>query len=129
MMHKISERLLFSASWTFSSGNAVTLPIGRFAFQDMEHANRDYVPQFMARNSFRMPSVHRLDLGIVYKLRPKKGEADLTFSIYNAYSRRNAYFIYFEGIPNAANTYIESFRAKQVSLFPVIPSISYNFKF
>jgi hypothetical protein len=76
-----------------------------------------------------MVAYHRLDLGMVYKLKPKRGESDLTFSIYNVYNRKNPYFIYIEAIENGDETKILGFRAKQVSLFPVIPSVTYNFKF
>ena len=66
---------------------------------------------------------------MVYKLQPKRGESDLTFSIYNVYNRRNPYFIYIDAIRNGDETKVLGFRAKQVSLFPVIPSVTYNFKF
>jgi hypothetical protein len=133
VIHKLSPRLLLSAAWVFATGNAITLPVRNIALQDINYAQRGYVPQYMPRNSFRMPDSHRLDLGLVWKLRPKHGESDLTFSIYNAYSRRNAYFIYFEPVPDSSGDpsrkELVKFRAKQVSLFPLIPSISYNFKF
>jgi hypothetical protein len=56
-------------------------------------------------------------------------ERDLTFSIYNAYDRRNAYFVYFEVTRNPTTDIPDGFRAQQVSLFPIIPSVTYNFKF
>ncbi|MEL7535358.1 MAG: hypothetical protein AAFN10_28970, partial [Bacteroidota bacterium] len=59
---------------------------------------------------------------------PKWGDSDLTISAYNAYNRRNPYFIYPEEITND-NGVTTGFQAQQVALFPVIPSITYNFKF
>jgi hypothetical protein len=56
-------------------------------------------------------------------------ERDLTFSIYNAYDRRNAYFVYFETTRDPRTDVINGFQAQQVSLFPVIPSVTYNFHF
>jgi hypothetical protein len=76
-----------------------------------------------------MAPYHRLDLGIVWRFFPRWGESDLTFSAYNVYNRRNPYFIYFEEVRDTQTEIITGFKAKQVSLFPVIPSITYNFKF
>lgn len=129
-MYRISDRLTLSASWVYATGNAITLPNGRFIFQDIGSASPNYIPEFMPRNSFRMPSSHRLDVGLIYNLNTKRGTSDITLSVYNAYNRRNPYFIYFEREkqPDGTDSFLE-FRAKQVSLFPIIPSIAYNFKF
>jgi len=136
LMYKLSPRLNFSTTWVYGSGNAISLPEGRYFFQDLggtadPAALFTVVPLVRNRNSFRMEPYHRWDMGLVYKLKRKKGEADLTFSIYNAYSRMNPFFIYFETVTeNADGTgRILGFKAKQVSLFPVIPSVTYNFKF
>lgn len=129
IMHKLSERLTLSGTWVFASGNAVTLPLARFYFQDITGTNPSIGNIFMPRNSFRMPSYHRMDIGLVWKLKPRRGEADLTFSIYNVYNRRNPYYITFEEVRDPTRTYVDRYRAKQVSLFPVIPSVTYNFKF
>jgi hypothetical protein len=66
---------------------------------------------------------------VAWKFKPRWGESDLTFSVYNAYDRRNAYFVYYEEIRSNNDTVIESIQSKQVSLFPVIPTLTYNFKF
>ena len=80
-----------------------------------------------------MPSYHRMDVGVVYNILPKWGESDITLSVYNAYNRRNAYFLYFdtetETIPGTGITTLTGFKVKQVSLFPIIPSLTWNFKF
>jgi hypothetical protein len=75
-----------------------------------------------------MPPYHRMDVALVWRFFPKWGESDLTISAYNAYNRRNPYFIYYETIEDPNGVPID-FKAKQVALFPVIPSITYNFKF
>lgn len=125
---KISKRLSLSSTWVFGTGNAITLPVSRFAIQDVIGSDFKVVPEYTSRNSFRMPSYHRLDLGISWKFFYKKGEGDLSFSIYNVYNRRNAYFIYFDfEKDNRGN--IAKFFPRQVSLFPIIPSIAYNLKF
>ncbi|TAH26685.1 MAG: TonB-dependent receptor [Cytophagales bacterium] len=129
-MYRLSDRIVLSASWVYATGNAVTLPSGRFVFQDIGTAKPTYIPEFMPRNSFRMPDSHRFDIGLVYKMRQKYGESDFTFSIYNVYNRRNPYFIYIDRVEDEnGEPSLTEFKAKMVSLFPIIPSVTYNFKF
>jgi len=104
------------------------LPVGRYTIFDPATQNFTVVPVFPERNSLRMPLYHRLDLGLIWKFKPKWGESDLTFSVYNALNRRNPYLIYFEQI-NDSNGNPTKFEARQISLFPIIPAITFNFKF
>lgn len=127
-MYQISKRVQLTATWVYGTGNAISLPIGRFILQEPDGARPMIVPEYMKRNSFRMPSYHRLDLGLVWRFKPKWGESDLTFSVYNGYNRRNPYFIYYEEVQNDQKITVK-FRPKQVALFPIIPSVTYNFKF
>jgi hypothetical protein len=128
-IHKLSERIHFTGTWVYGTGNAISLAIGRFFLQDVFPASPTVVPEYIDRNSFRMPSYHRLDLGLIFKFKPKWGESDLSLNVYNVYNRRNPYFIYYEEIKDANNVNTVGFKAKQVALFPIIPSITYNFKF
>ncbi|WP_083470410.1 TonB-dependent receptor [Rufibacter tibetensis] len=128
-IQEVSRRISATATFVYGTGNAYSLPVQRFIFQDVPGEDYTVIPVYPDRNSFRLAAYHRLDLGLVYKLRPKRGSADLTFSVYNAYNRRNPYFVYFETLKNEESNQITGFVAKQVSLFPVIPSITYNFKF
>jgi hypothetical protein len=129
VIHEFSRRLSFTTTWVYGTGNAISLPVGRFLVQDINGSNFTVVPEYLQRNSFRMAPYHRLDLGIVWKFFPRWGESDLTFSVYNAYNRKNPFFIYFEEVRDSQTDIISGFKAKQVSLFPVIPSVTYNFKF
>ncbi|MFD2247094.1 TonB-dependent receptor [Pontibacter ruber] len=129
LLHKLNKRLSLTGAFVYGTGNAYSLPVARFAFQDVEGENPSVVPIYSDRNSFRLAPFHRLDLGVVLKMRPKHGESDLTFSVYNAYNRRNPYFVYFEQLKDEQDQETLNFQAKQVSLFPVIPSVTYNFKF
>jgi hypothetical protein len=131
VMHELNARISLTASFVYTSGAPTTLPFGRFAIQDIYQSGIQAVPVYPDRNSYRLIPYHRLDLGMVYKLRPSRigGQRDLTFSIYNAYNRRNAYFIYFDQTRDKATDKVTGYRAQQVSLFPFIPSVTYNFKF
>lgn len=135
-LYDFSKRLTFSATFVYGSGDLRWLPSGRWAFQDVYGSSfESVVPDFQDRNNFRLPAYHRLDLGLVWKFFPKWGESDLTFSVVNAYDRRNTFFIYFEPefveVGDGNNTFRVPDRvvARQVSLFPILPSVTWNFKF
>ena len=131
VIHNLSDRVKLSGSFVFSSGQATTLPLGRFGFQDVFGANTSAVPVYPQRNTYRLAPYNRLDLGVVWQMKPTRWipESDLTFSIYNAYNRRNPYFVYFDQVKDEQTEQVTGYRARQVSLFPVIPSVTYNFKF
>lgn len=134
-MYELSQRWILSATFVYGSGDLTWLPSGRFSFQDVPGMNFEaIVPDYRARNTFRLPAYHRLDLSVVYKLFPKWGESDLTLSVINAYDRRNAFFIFlepqFESPDNNLGIEVPTrIAAKQVSLFPILPSLTWNFKF
>ncbi|OWP62430.1 TonB-dependent receptor [Hymenobacter amundsenii] len=131
VIHNLSDRLKLSGSFVFSSGQATTLPLGRFGFQDVFGADAAAVPVYPQRNTYRLAPYNRFDLGVVWQMKPTRWipESDLTFSIYNAYNRRNPYFVYFDQVKDEQTEQVTGYRARQVSLFPVIPSVTYNFKF
>ena len=132
ILHKLSTRINLTASFLYSSGSLTTLPLGRFGVQDIPGSSTGIdprpVPIYPNRNSYQLIPYHRLDLGVVYKIGARRNQ-DLTLSIYNAYNRRNAYFVFFETVKDKATDRTTGFRAQQVSLFPVIPSLTYNFRF
>ena len=132
VLHQLNARLSLTASFIYTSGNLTTLPLGRFGVQDIPGSSVGIdprpVPIYPDRNSYRLIPYHRLDLGAVYKIGTRRNQ-DLTLSIYNAYNRRNAYFVFFDTVKDKASGRTTGFAAKQVSLFPVIPSLTYNFRF
>ena len=132
ILHKLNTRINLTASFLYSSGSLTTLPLGRFGVQDIPGSSTGIdprpVPIYPNRNSYQLIPYHRLDLGVVYKIGARRNQ-DLTLSIYNAYNRRNAYFVFFETVKDKATDRTTGFRAQQVSLFPVIPSLTYNFRF
>lgn len=135
-MYELARKWQVTATWVYTSGYVTWLPLGRFTFQDVPGAPfQPVVPVYGDRNTFRYPAYMRLDLGIVYKWKTRRSEQDLTLSIYNATDRRNPYFIYIEpelekvGQDGVTIEVPTAIRAKQVSLFPVLPSLTWNFKF
>ena len=124
-IYELNKKWRLSASFVFGTGNAVTLP-QRFYIVD-----GILTQEYSRINEYRLPSYHRLDLAAI--LTPKKNakrrwKTEWVFSVYNAYNRKNPYFIYFDQTGSPFNGTLE-IQAKQVSLFPVIPAITLNVKF
>lgn len=121
--YKLNERWTLSSIFVYGTGNALNLPIARYVIQG------NVVNEYGDRNSFRMPAYHRLDLGATYIARKsKRFESAWIFSVYNVYNRRNPYYIYFETDGDLQEYKLET-SLKQVSLFPVLPSVTYRLKF
>jgi hypothetical protein len=118
--YQLNKKWVLSANWVYYTGDAITFPAGKYKVDDQT------VFYYTKRNGYRMPAYHRLDIGATWKLKEtKKWSHELSFSVYNAYGRENAYTIYFrDGKDDPSKT-----EAVRVALFKFIPSISYNFKF
>jgi hypothetical protein len=124
-MYEINKKWKLSSAFVYGTGSASTLPqrfylIGGVLSQ-----------QYSNINQYRLPSYHRIDFSAT--LTPKKNEkrkwkTEWVFSVYNAYSRQNPYFIYYDqtGSPYDGTLQIQG---KQVSIFPIIPAVTWNFKF
>ncbi|MEZ5106071.1 MAG: TonB-dependent receptor [Draconibacterium sp.] len=119
-MYQLNEKWNLSANWIFNTGNAITFPSGKYSVDGFT------VPVYTSRNAYRMPDYHRLDLGATFTPKKKKRfESSWSFSLYNAYGRKNAFSITFqENENNPAQT-----EAERLALFQMIPSVTYNFKF
>ncbi|MGB8491969.1 MAG: TonB-dependent receptor, partial [Bacteroidales bacterium] len=118
-VYELPKNWTISATWVYNTGNAVTFPKGAYLID-----NR-VVLLYTDRNGNRMPAYHRLDLGATKQFRKRKNfESNLTFSVYNAYSHDNAYTITFN-----LNEDTKKIEAIQTTLFKLVPSITYNFKF
>lgn len=119
-IYKIRKRLTVSATFVYGTGNAVTFPQGKYSVGGI---TTFYYPQ---RNTDRMPAYHRLDLGVTLDGREhKRFHSSWTFGLYNAYNRKNPYTITFRD--NAADP--SRTEAVKTSLFGIVPSVTYNFKF
>ena len=119
-MYELNKSWTFSATWVYYTGNAVTYPTGKYEIE-----NRTMF-LYSDRNASRMPAYHRLDLGATWISRKsKKFESSWNFSVYNAYGRENAYIISFRDSKSDPS----KTEAVQTTLFKMIPSVTYNFKF
>ena len=124
-MYALNKKWRVAATFVYGSGNAATLPQRFYIIGGV------LTQEYSRINEYRLPSYHRLDLSAI--LTPKRSErhkwkSEWVFSIYNAYSRLNPYFIYFDQSGNPYNGTLQ-IQAKQVSLFPIIPAVTWNFHF
>jgi hypothetical protein len=119
-MYQLNKKWTLSANWVYYTGDAVTFPAGKYIVDDQT------TYYYTERNGYRMPNYHRLDLGATMQLKQRKRwSSELTFSLYNAYGRENAYTIEFQDSKDDPNKTV----ANQLAIFKFIPSVSYNFKF
>ncbi|MEI6310863.1 MAG: TonB-dependent receptor [Bacteroidota bacterium] len=121
LQYDITKRLNISTVFVYGTGNTTTMPIGRY-FVDGQIVN-----EYGARNGYRLPAYHRWDISLTYVIKDKKWYSDINFSIYNVYSRQNPFFI-FNDIQGSTSNGDLTIKSKQVSLFPILPSITWNFK-
>jgi TonB dependent receptor/CarboxypepD_reg-like domain/TonB-dependent Receptor Plug Domain len=123
--YELSKKWKLSGVFVYGTGNATTLPERFYIIGGV------LTQEYSSVNQYRLPAYHRLDLAATYTPIPKhkkKIQGSWVFSIYNVYSRLNPYFIYFDqtGSPYDNTLKVE---ARQVSLFPIIPAVTYNFHF
>lgn len=118
IMHKFSDNTDAGITWVYGTGNAVSLPIEKYP-----GVYSQSIQFYEGRNSFRMPAYHRLDIGVNFHKVRKNGVRTWSLGVYNIYNRKNPFYLTF------GNDKYGRPRLIQVSLFPMIPSFSYSFKF
>ena len=119
--YDLNSKWRFNANFLFQTGQPVTFPNGQYEYNGIT------IPSYSERNAFRLPSYHRLDISANYTPKPDKNkgwQSSWVFGIYNVYNRRNANSISFR---ENRNTGVNE--AVRLSIFGIVPSISYNFKF
>ena len=119
--YKLNDKWSFGTNLVFQTGRPVTYPNGQYEYEGIS------VASYAARNSDRLPAYHRLDLSVNYKPNRKpdrRFKGEWVLGIYNAYNRKNAASISFgQNFETGAN------EATRTSIFGIVPSITYNFKF
>ncbi|MFZ1082784.1 MAG: TonB-dependent receptor [Candidatus Kryptoniota bacterium] len=115
-IYDLNSKWTFGATWVYYTGNAITFPSGNYMIDGR------LVPYYTSRNAYRMPAYSRLDLSATWNI---NRNSSLNFSLYNAYDRMNPYSISFQQVPNNP----DQTEAVQTTIFPIMPSISYNFNF
>ena len=132
LMYKPNTRREYSATWVYGTGNAITLPIAQYRTSPtIDFAGYYYATAYSERNAYRMNSYHRLDVSASFIKQKKWGERRWVIGAYNAYSRSNPFYVDIEWAEERTVNNEHQYRTKfvQYSLFPIIPSVSYQFKF
>lgn len=123
--YELNPRWRLGGVFVYGTGNATSLP-ERFYI-----INGVLTQEYSTINKYRLDAYHRLDLSATWSPLPKKQrkvKSHWVFSIYNVYSRMNPYFVYFDQSGSALDGSLR-IEARQVSLFPILPSVTWNFSF
>ena len=131
--YDISDRINISGTWVYGTGNAVSLANSTFKaiVPTIFDTGAEEVEFFSARNNFRQPSFHRLDLGINFTKQKAKHKRTWSFGVYNTYNRRNPFFVFIDTDVtfNEDNERVETKELKSQSILPIIPYFNYSFTF
>ena len=132
--YDINEKISLSATWVFKTGTPITLAQEKYdilipGLNWNIQPGQDYIINtvntaqiYNGKNAYRLPNYHKLDVSISLKKEKPKGLRTWQFGLYNAYNRQNPFFLYYKVVDSEVKLY-------QLSLFPIIPSVSYTFKF
>jgi hypothetical protein len=140
--HKFSDRFDIGGSWVFGTGTTATVAFSKYpVFNEGSFSRYSYwdsqVMHYDGRNNFRFPSTHRLDLGMNFHKVKKKGIRTWSISVYNLYNQQNAFIIYWKN--DYKNQYDVFFNGMNInecnkvlsklSIMPILPTITYSYKF
>jgi len=130
--YQINPIVNFTVSWVYQSGNALTLPVYKYEIDAMEWydigldrttRHYDHVFYYNGINQFRAPDYHRLDFNFNFTRDMGYGIRTWSLGVYNAYNRANPYYLYFDKNDKG------ELKLFAFCLFPIMPSISYSFRF
>lgn len=115
--HNFTKKFRLGFTWVFNNGINATIPTSTYV-----DLNGNSIVKYSAKNAFKYPNYHRLDIAFNWKKKTSWGERTWGISIYNVYNRNNPYLLYFDVIDGKRQGY-------QVSIFPFLPTFNYNFRF
>lgn len=127
-IYKITDNADFSVNWIYHTGQAITIPEGKYSVPLLSTVrnniiNENFAFEYNQKNNHRMDAYHRLDAGLNIEKQKRKTLRVWNFSIYNVYNRKNpSYYFFDQDADGNINLY-------KVSEFPFIPSVSYTVKF
>lgn len=118
--YNLSKKWSLGASFTLQTGIPANFPVNKYQYSGITIAN------YGKRNAFRLPMYHRLDVSATYTPQKpdRKFKSDWNFGIYNVYNRYNATSIFFR-----RNKDTDQNEAVKLSIFGIVPSVTYNFYF
>ncbi|MBQ9470884.1 MAG: carboxypeptidase-like regulatory domain-containing protein [Bacteroidales bacterium] len=123
----VNDHITISGTWVYGTGNAVTLEQASYYTLVHGYDEPQQAYYYGPKNSFRMAPYHRLDVGVQLHRQKRRTLRTWELGLYNAYSRRNPYFYYTATKTNADGIDVQ--KLMYVSLFPILPSVSWSIKF
>ncbi|MCK6614840.1 MAG: TonB-dependent receptor [Ignavibacteriaceae bacterium] len=129
--YTFNENLSFGATWTYSTGQAYSLPVGQYSMLSLTRVNPtkpDILFEYSNRDGYRLPPFHKLDISARYIYRMEESDLEFSLSIYNAYNRYNAFSKYI-GYKLSSDGKTKIPVLKQFTLFPFLPTLGVNFTF
>ena len=135
--HEFSDNFDIGITWVYGTGNNMTFLESRYPsvningnINGIDEGSVDEIEYYPTRNNLRLPAYHRLDISLNFHKKKKWGERTISVGAYNVYNRKNPFFLSVNDKIEIQNGVPTSTRVvQQTSLFPIIPSISYKFKF
>lgn len=119
--YKLNQKWSFGSIFTYQTGQPVTFPTAQYQYQGIN------VPVYSNRNQDNLPAYHRIDVSATLnptKNKGRKWQGEWVFSVYNLYGRKNAASINFRQNQDSGLN-----EAVRLSIFGIVPSVTYNFKF
>ncbi|MCK0131826.1 TonB-dependent receptor [Flavobacteriaceae bacterium F08102] len=119
--YDLNSKWQLNANFLLQSGQPTTYPTSQYAYNNLT------IPNYGPRNKYKMPSYHRIDISTTFRPNPMKKtgiKGYWVFGIYNVYNRKNAASVNFRTDAKTGSN-----EAVRLSIFGIVPSVSYNFKF
>jgi hypothetical protein len=144
LTHRFSKRIEMSGTWVFGTGNCISIPIAVYQLPNPVTTEVSTDPgtsskpvdsqeyyDFSKRGNYRMSPYHRLDLSVSFIKQRKRTERRWVIGLFNAYNRKNPFYMDIHAESSYDSNYreLKKYEYVQYSLFPIIPSISYQLKF
>ena len=137
MSHEFSDKFDIGLTWVYGTGNNMTFLESRYPsvningnINGIDEGSVGEIEYYPTRNNLRLPAYHRLDIGLNFHKKKKRIDRTISVGAYNVYNRKNPFFLSLNDNIEIQNDVPTSTRVvQQTSLFPIIPSISYKFKF
>jgi len=136
VVHELTDNISLSGAWVFGTGNAVTLNVFRYPTEVFAYSNGTGSPILYfndvesggQQNAFRMTDYHRLDFSIEFRKKKPNYERTWTVGAYNVYNHNNPYFMIATSDYDPV-TETSTRKFKEISILPIIPSVSFGIKF
>jgi hypothetical protein len=140
IIYNFNKNINASLTWIYGTGNAVSLNSKQFTTQVFPFLQdgQERLTYYETRNNYRMPPYHRLDVSFNFQKEKKHGTRTWKIGLFNAYNHQNPFFLFFgydnsqkiaSTDPDGKIVYNSKKVLKQFSLLPILPSVSYSYKF